>query len=268
MSFIIDKEYYRRIVYDIATRSEPFREIVAERKRQERENYKKRYKEITSENYLKSHRGVEGFAPGSKVKSKRGYLVKISRAIYIKSLYYCPIDTGKLKASATFTDNTDYGFCRITYGSNDIGYAIYVHELLDREHIAPTQAKFLEDAALDIINENKGFWIKNNIPVRIGISFKNNSIQMYIDDGSINMSDVSLYYDNTSIVEIEEDLETDSEEYNSIDDNNLDEAAYMLQMLQSGNIDYNSIVSDDEYDSEFDYIEDEDDSEYDYDEEY
>ena len=243
MSFIIDKEYYRRIVYDIDTRSEPFRQIVAERKRQEREEYKRRYKEITSEEYLKSHRGVEGYAPGSKVKNKRGYLVKISRAIYIKSLYYCPIDTGKLKASAAFLDNSDYGFCKISYGNNNVGYAIYVHELLDREHIAPTQAKFLEDAALDIINENKAFWIKNNIPVRIGISFKNNGIQLYVGNANLNTSDLSLYYDNTSIVEIEEDLETDSEEYNSI-------------------------VSEDEDDSEFDYIEDEDDSEFDYEDEY
>ena len=71
----------------------------------------------------------------------------IAVTILNKALYYCPIDTGYLRSSARLI-RTSSGFAIRFYAS----YAFYVHEW-DYSHTSPTQKKFLEDAAVETMNE-------------------------------------------------------------------------------------------------------------------
>lgn len=60
-----------------------------------------------------------------------------------------PIDTGNLKGSGSIRKEGS-GFqtdAIISYGAN---YAIFVHENLEAQHAAPTQAKFLEQPAREL----------------------------------------------------------------------------------------------------------------------
>lgn len=69
-----------------------------------------------------------------------------------KAIYYCPIDTGKLRESAFLETVKFRGNPRVEIGFGRGGkpfYAIYVHEALDHHHEAPTQAKFLTRAVFE-----------------------------------------------------------------------------------------------------------------------
>lgn len=95
-------------------------------------------------------------APGRR-NDFLSYIAKINRnlalSIFIKSIYYCPIDTGALRASARITEASG-GFV-IEYGNKTVDYATYVHEIPPEkaEHKFPTQNKFLETAAVEVMDE-------------------------------------------------------------------------------------------------------------------
>src|SRR5574343_1129673 len=61
-----------------------------------------------------------------------------------KAQYYCPVDTGRLKASGKLTSGRSgyyKAFARISYGEEGlIHYAAIVHERTDLNHTAPTRA--------------------------------------------------------------------------------------------------------------------------------
>lgn len=63
----------------------------------------------------------------------------------ILSNYYCPIKSGALRSSGHVVPR-GMGQYDIVY---DIWYAGYVHEILRYHHAPPTQAKFLERAAME-----------------------------------------------------------------------------------------------------------------------
>lgn len=72
----------------------------------------------------------------------------IANKILNKSIYYTPVDTGKLRNSIyikPYEDGWEIGYT--------CDYAIYVHEIGVNYHKPPTQYKFLEDAAFEVINE-------------------------------------------------------------------------------------------------------------------
>lgn len=75
-----------------------------------------------------------------------GMLEYIALAILKRSLYYCPIKTGRLRSSARLI-KVGQGYA-IRYYED---YAVYVHEWGYR-HDSPTQRKFLEDAAYETFN--------------------------------------------------------------------------------------------------------------------
>lgn len=108
-------------------------------------------------------------------------LLMVSLNILEKSLYYCPIETGQLRASgflkSTKRESRATGGAigsisvptsityTIGYSPNSLTgnfiippkarafYAWYVHEILDNKHKTPTQAKFLEQALNDHKND-------------------------------------------------------------------------------------------------------------------
>lgn len=75
---------------------------------------------------------------------------------------YCPVKTGALRDSG-YLDVTQEGnkiTAEIGYAPGGIPhYGIFVHELIDAHHEAPTRSKFLEAA----INETAGDWGKRLI---------------------------------------------------------------------------------------------------------
>lgn len=62
---------------------------------------------------------------------------------------YVPVDTGRLRDSGykKVEKTTTAIKCRIGFNT---AYAVYVHEDLSKQHMAPTQAKFLERAVAEV----------------------------------------------------------------------------------------------------------------------
>ena len=87
----------------------------------------------------------------------------IAYKILHRAMYYTPVDTGKLRNSVyikPYEDGYEIGYtCE---------YAIYVHEIGVNEHKYPTQYKFLEDAAFEVINEYKA---ENNIELNVTMEY-------------------------------------------------------------------------------------------------
>lgn len=77
----------------------------------------------------------------------------IASAIFRLAYYYTPVKTGKLRSRLEIK-RINAGHYRVFYNmdENDV-YQIYVHEKLENYHERPTRAKFLEDAAVEIINK-------------------------------------------------------------------------------------------------------------------
>lgn len=79
---------------------------------------------------------------------------------------YVPVDTGKLKASGFLDVDKNATNPRVVIGYGKEGnpeYAVFVHELMEVNHKAPTRAKFL----LAALEEDE-----NNIQTRIVQGFK------------------------------------------------------------------------------------------------
>lgn len=73
-------------------------------------------------------------------------------AIFEKSQVLVPVDTGTLRGSGQVTPPFRSGSgweVQVGYGGAASAYAIYVHEITTSQHAAPTQAKFLEQPALE-----------------------------------------------------------------------------------------------------------------------
>ena len=93
-------------------------------------------------------------------------LVEAMGAIKEKADYYCPVNTGELKASG-YLEITSYGIqpqVEIGYGrGGEPDYAPIVHEDMQATHKSPTRAKWLESA----INEHI-----DDIPIAVGAIIK------------------------------------------------------------------------------------------------
>lgn len=65
---------------------------------------------------------------------------------------YCPVDTGRMKASG-YLEKTSFrgnAVVEIGYGrGGDPDYTAYVHEMIDIPHAAPTRAKWLQAAVME-----------------------------------------------------------------------------------------------------------------------
>ena len=92
--------------------------------------------------------------PSIKIFHKDYGSVFIAMLILKKSQEYVPVDTGALRDSAIIEELGD-GKYRIIY---DTPYAAIQHEDIDFQHIEPGRAKYLEDAAYEILNlvQNNG----------------------------------------------------------------------------------------------------------------
>lgn len=85
------------------------------------------------------------------------------------SQYYCPVDTGTLKASGYLVVEGFRGGARVEMGYGKGGspdYAIYVHEM-PFQHAAPTSNKFLE-RAVDEDYYNILQRVTDNVRIRVG----------------------------------------------------------------------------------------------------
>lgn len=103
---------------------------------------------VIKQNLLKVIDYVDNITPDA--------LVYGLKPIYDESQRLVPVDTGKLKASGFLeTRKTARGASAVLgygrYGRPN--YAAYVHERLDLRHASPTQAKFLEAAVANRIDD-------------------------------------------------------------------------------------------------------------------
>lgn len=77
-------------------------------------------------------------------------------AIMVRATELCPVDTGTLRDSAKVSPPMRQGAQAVavegSFGGNAREYAAYVHERLDVYHEPPTQAKFLETAAIEALD--------------------------------------------------------------------------------------------------------------------
>ena len=170
MNISINYKYFTDLVHKMemnyVTNSEAFKSYWAGIE-EERANYNK----YLSLKYLRNNRGVTGYIPEIKEFKFRGpdyiYYSDIAKQIFMRSLYYCPIDTGALKRSA-YVKSDNIRYIDIGYSKD---YAMYVHEKLDNFHLRPTRAKFLEDAVMDVCNVNSKLWTLNDISVNVYISY-------------------------------------------------------------------------------------------------
>ena len=73
---------------------------------------------------------------------------KVMKEVFDKSQELVPVKTGALRESGHLTYKTapsgTSSEAEITYGDDEVDYAIFVHENLQSWHEAPTQAKYLE----------------------------------------------------------------------------------------------------------------------------
>lgn len=76
------------------------------------------------------------------------YYLAVAEKIHKRAIEYTPVDTGKLRDSI-YIKPYESGF-EIGYTCD---YALYVHEIGFNYHEPPTQYKFLEDAAYEVVVE-------------------------------------------------------------------------------------------------------------------
>jgi hypothetical protein len=171
MKLSVNKKYFEKLVHKmemnyIKNKSSTFASYWAPIQEQNAT-----YNKYVSRKFLRNNRGVPGYIPEIKEFKYKGlgykYLIDIAKQIFMRSLYYCPIDTGALKRSA-YVKSDDFKYIDIGYSKD---YAMYVHELLNNFHLRPTRAKFLEDAVMDVCNVNSKLWTLNDISIIVYISY-------------------------------------------------------------------------------------------------
>ncbi|NBV35312.1 MAG: hypothetical protein EBR81_16360 [Proteobacteria bacterium] len=73
---------------------------------------------------------------------------EVIQKVFAESQVLVPVDTGALKASGRIVRETDRrGKATsqyVTYGNDNVTYAVQVHEDMGVRHTAPTRAKYLE----------------------------------------------------------------------------------------------------------------------------
>lgn len=98
----------------------------------------------------------------------------IAYKILHKAIIYTPVDTGKLRNSV---------YIKMHGTGYEIGYtceyAIYVHEIGVNHHKPPTQYKYLEDAAFEVITEYKA---ETGIELPVTIEYDPLRIFIGVDD--------------------------------------------------------------------------------------
>lgn len=101
-------------------------------------------------NYVKVTNRIVAMSPEVMYESLKPVLQK--------AIYYCPKETGELRASAFLEIKQFRGSPRVEIGFGRGGkpfYAIYVHEAMDHYHEPPTSAKFLSRAIFEDMNRLK-----------------------------------------------------------------------------------------------------------------
>ena len=81
-------------------------------------------------------------------------LYREAQKVMTKSKRICPVDRGPLRASGHVNQPVRAGTSVTVdkgYGNSSVDYALAVHERLDVQHKPPTQAKFLEQPALEAV---------------------------------------------------------------------------------------------------------------------
>jgi len=99
------------------------------------------------------------------------FLAQLTEDVFALSQQLVPVDTGRLKASG-YRRALGFNFV-IGYNTE---YAAYVHEIIDNYHAPPTQAKFLQDAFVKVMNgliATYGEAIIPDFDVRLDISIEN-----------------------------------------------------------------------------------------------
>lgn len=94
---------------------------------------------------------IEGLTPGA--------LEYGVQPIFDKSQYYVPVKTQALKDSGFIEAEVTSRGARavVAYGKGgEPAYGVFVHEMVDNYHAPPTQAKFLEQAANEHMEEVPG----------------------------------------------------------------------------------------------------------------
>jgi hypothetical protein len=86
--------------------------------------------------------------------------------IFAKSQRIVPVDTGVLRGSGGVSSPQSMSgggtYVDIFYGGPAAPYALYVHEIIENYHKAPTQAKYLEQPFMESLNT-----LQRNIARRI-----------------------------------------------------------------------------------------------------
>ena len=93
-------------------------------------------------------------------------VTEVGQRIFDRSQELVPVDTGRLKASGFMEKEHIPHGVRVTIGYSKDGappYGLFVHENLEARHKPPTQAKFLEAAAQEVIKDVPNI-IKRRIP--------------------------------------------------------------------------------------------------------
>ena len=94
----------------------------------------------------------------------------IAYKILRQTLIYVPVDTGNLRKSI-YIRPYDNGFVIGT----DCSYAIYVHEIGANYHKPPTQYKYLEDAAFEVITSYKA-----ETGIELPVTIEYNPLRVFI----------------------------------------------------------------------------------------
>lgn len=253
MNIHINEDYFVNLVkgmqMDALKNSEGFKSFYTKFKEERRKENRDNKSKYTSIDFLKENRGLIEYEPSSKARTSKKYantIRSIAMQIYTKSLYYCPIDTGRLKKSSKIQSIAGGEAYKISYSTK---YVLFVHELLHLSHIAPTRAKFLEDAAVDIINLNKDSWNSHNIIVSIDMLYSQEEVAVVISSypssyygfKNSNLFNNRSYVENNidpeSISNVSEDIDIEDDEYYDVDDisddvddiNENDALAYLLR---------------------------------------
>ena len=113
--------------------------------------------------------------------------------IFELSQMWCPVETGALKASGKIIENS-LGTYSIKYSTP---YAVHVHEILGNRHEYPTRAKWLEDAAYDILNQYEN----NGETFTFSMELGDDSVILHLnslsqDDFNFNRDYINYFSDN------------------------------------------------------------------------
>ncbi len=97
-------------------------------------------------------RGMRQLVKKDSIKVSDG-LKKAAQMVLDKSQKYVPVDTSALKATGRIESNEKAGLAAeatVSYGSELVRYALWVHENTEAAHNPPTCARFLTRAVREL----------------------------------------------------------------------------------------------------------------------